>query len=104
MAMSKVKKAELLEQLEGAVLEMEILRGQMKEMEAREKGVSAEIKGLMEELSTPSFEGRTVKAQLTERERSSLDRGLLSQVLTDKQLNACTKVTKYVQLTVTKRS
>lgn len=102
--MSKAKKNEKQKVLEGAALELDEIRHQIKELEAREKGVGAQIRAILEELETPVFESAAVKAQIVEKQRSGLDRGLLSQVLSAKQLEACTKVTHYFQLTITKRS
>lgn len=84
--------------------ELQSVRDQIKILQEKEDNIKTEIKAFMDDIeaSCVSGENFTITAQIST--RSGLDRAKISEILNEKQVAACTKVTQFIQLKVSRKS
>jgi hypothetical protein len=84
--------------------ELQSLRDEMKILQEKEDNIKTEIKAFMDDIEASCVSGEkfTITAKIST--RSGLDRAKISEILNEKQVAACTKVTQFVQIKVSRKT
>lgn len=90
--------------IDGMAGDLQSVRDEIKILQEKEDRLKTEIKAFMDEVGASSVSGAefTIAAQLAT--RSGLDRAKISEILNEKQVAACTKVTQFIQIKVSRKS